>query len=375
MLCMAKVELKNVTRNYGGHPQESVAPEDKNRPALDSINMTVGDGEIISVVGPSGCGKSTLLKIVAGLEFPDKGEVLYNDFDVTQVEPQKRGIGMVFQDYALYPVMKGQGNLHYYFEVHQRTEAEMEQRTREVAQIMGVGFDLLMGRHTDTLSGGEQQRVAIARCIVRDPLIFLMDEPISNLDAKLREATRMEMKKLLRKFKVTTLYVTHDQQEAIFMGDRIAVMRKGKIEQIGTFDDLYYTPANLFVATFIGSPPMNIIPVQNNFRTLTTASGDKLEMPSHFVADGSYRMGIRPEGWVLDAADGIKMPVRHIERIPTEQASFIHGTIAGQNIAVLAPLDYPKVTELRIAPDWVQVYFFDAKTEKALHTPNIPELF
>src|SRR5215217_8773922 len=151
---------------------------------------------------------------------------------------------MVFQVYALYPTMKSQGNLHYYFEVHQRTQEEMDQRTREIAQIMGVGFDQLISQGTSTLSGGEQQRVAIARCIVRDPLIFLMDEPISNLDAKLRERTRIEIKKMLRRFKVTTLYVTHDQQEAIFMGDRIVVMRKGKIEQIGTFDELYYTPVN-----------------------------------------------------------------------------------------------------------------------------------
>jgi ABC-type sugar transport system ATPase subunit len=372
---MAKVELKNVIRNYGGQLDETALVEDKNRPALNDVSMTIGEGEIVSVVGPSGCGKSTLLKVVAGLEFPDKGQILYNDFDVTQVEPQKRGIGMVFQDYALYPVMKGQGNLHYYFEVHQRTEAEMEQRTREIAQTMGVGFDLLMGRQTDTLSGGEQQRIAIARCIVRDPLIFLMDEPISNLDAKLRESTRMEIKRLLRRFKVTTLYVTHDQQEAIFMGDRIAVMRKGKLEQIGTFDDLYYTPVNLFVATFIGSPPMSIIPIKHREGMIVTDNGTTLAMPVVVVADGSYRMGVRSEGWLLDVPQGFTMPVRHIERIPTEQAAYIHGTIEGQNIAVVAPLDYPKVTEVRVCPDWERVYFFDTTTEAAIHTPTIPELF
>ena len=141
---MAKVEVKHIVRNYGTQLEEMALIEDKHRPALDDVNMMVADGEIVSVVGPSGCGKSTLLKVVAGLELPDSGQVLYNDFDVTHVEPQKRGIGMVFQDYALYPVMKGQGNLHYYFEVHQRTQEEMEQRTHEVAQIMGVGFDLLM---------------------------------------------------------------------------------------------------------------------------------------------------------------------------------------------------------------------------------------
>ena len=147
--------------------------------------------------------------------------------------PQDRGVGMVFQDYALYPSMRGKGNLAYYFQVHQRSEAEAEQRTRKVAEIMGVGFDHLMGRVPTTLSGGEQQRVAIGRCIVRDPSLFLMDEPICNLDAKLRESTRLELKKLLRNFAITSLYVTHDQQEAVFMGDRIAVMREWPHRAIG----------------------------------------------------------------------------------------------------------------------------------------------
>ena len=202
-----------------------------------------------------------------------------------------------------------------------------------------------------------------------------MDEPISNLDAKLRESTRIEIKKMLRRFKVTTLYVTHDQQEAIFMGDRIAVMRKGKIEQIGTFDDLYYSPANLFVATFIGSPPMTIIPVKNQSRTLIVEDGGSFDMPSDIVGAGTYKFGVRPEGWVLDDAQGVVMPVRHIERIPTEQAAFLHGTIAGQNVTVLAPLDYSDVPEIRIAPNWEQVYFFDAVDGTVIHTPGIPELF
>ena len=371
---MAKVELKNIVRNYQAQLEDTALIEDKNRPALSNINLTIAEGEIVSVVGPSGCGKSTLLKVIAGLEFPDSGQVLYNDFDVTHVEPQKRGIGMVFQDYALYPTMKGQGNLHYYFEVHQRTQEEMDQRTREVAQIMGVGFDQLIGQNTTALSGGEQQRVAIARCIVRDPLIFLMDEPISNLDAKLRERTRIEIKRMLRKFKVTTLYVTHDQQEAIFMGDRIVVMRKGNIEQVGTFDELYYTPVNLFVATFIGSPPMSILPVSKQGNTLKI--GDtSLEMLPISLEDGAYRLGVRSEGWELNNPQGVMMAVRHIERIPTEQASFIHGTVGGESVSVLAPLDQAQVSEIRVMPKWDQVYFFDASSEAALHTPSVPELF
>lgn len=370
---MAKVELRNVTRNYGVQ-EENASRFDRNRPALNNISLTMADGEIISVVGPSGCGKSTLLKIIAGLEFADQGQVLYNDFDVTKVEPQMRGIGMVFQDYALYPTMKGKGNLHYYFEVHQRTDEEMEERVHEVARMMGVGFDLLMGQKTDTLSGGEQQRVAIGRCIVRDPLVFLMDEPISNLDAKLRESTRIEIKRMLRKFKVTTLYVTHDQQEAIFMGDRIAVMRLGNLEQIGTYDDLYYTPANLFVATFIGAPPMAVLPVTRSGDTLTLADGQTLTLPGGFdLPEGAMRLGVRPEGWLL--GEGFTLPVRHIERIPTEQAAFVHGSLGEANIAAMAPLDYPKAEQVQIIPNWEQVYFFSAEDETPLYTPGVPELF
>jgi ABC-type sugar transport system ATPase subunit len=179
---------------------------------------------------------------------------------------------------------------------------------------------------------------------------------------------------MLRKFKVTTLYVTHDQQEAIFMGDRIAVMRKGNIEQIGTFDDLYYTPANLFVASFIGSPPMNVIPVTKQGSTLKLSDGGMLATPLD-VADGAYRLGVRAEGWTLNDPQGVAMPVRHIERIPTEQASFVHGTLAGQNVIALAPLNQPDEREVRATPNWEQVYLFEAAGEGVVHTPGVPDLF
>jgi ABC-type sugar transport system ATPase subunit len=304
--------------------------------------------------------------------------VLYNDHDVTRIEPQHRGVGMVFQDYALYPTMKGKGNLAYYFEVHQRTQEEVEQRTREVAEIMGVGFELLTSQRTDTLSGGEQQRVAIGRCIVRDPYVFLMDEPISNLDAKLRERTRLEIKKMLRKFKVTTVYVTHDQQEAIFMGDRIAVMRKGRLEQFGTFDDLYYTPANLFVATFIGTPPMSIIPAAVSAGALSVEEAAWTlpdDIAEALAGRSQVRLGMRAEGWDAHTPDGALMNVRYIERIPTEQAAFAHGTLNGVSVTVLLPLDTPDAPQLRVTPRWELVYCFDAAAETALHTPGVPELF
>jgi ABC-type sugar transport system ATPase subunit len=374
---MAALDVDHVTKHYDSADAVTLTGGFKKPPALDDVSLHVDDGETVSIVGSSGCGKSTLLKVVAGLEFSNSGRVLFNEIDVTNAAPQDRGVGMVFQDYALYPTMKGKGNLAYYFQVHDRTQEEADQRTREVAQIMGVGFDLLMGRVPTTLSGGEQQRVAIGRCIVRDPSLFLMDEPISNLDAKLRESTRIELKKLLRKFAVTTLYVTHDQQEAIFMGDRIAVMRDGKIVQVGSFDDLYYSPVNLFVAQFIGSPPISIIPatVEDHQISIGNAHWPLPNDIAQSVPPGSIRVGVRPEGWNLNAPDGAAVPIRHIERIPTERSSFLFGSLADARIVIAAGIDVPEVTEIRASPDWDRAYFFAADSEETVRVPGVLELF
>lgn len=227
--------------------------------ALDGLDLTVGDGETMAVVGPSGCGKSTLLRVVAGLEPLDEGSVYFDERLMTEVKPKDRGIGMVFQSYALYPHMKGEGNLGFFFRVRHRPSEEMMERIRVTAEIMGIGFDQLLDRKPKTLSGGQQQRVAIGRCIVRDPSLFLFDEPLSNLDAKLRSSTRVEIKRLLHRFNITAIYVTHDQTEAITLGDRIAVMRAGKIEQVGTYHEIVGRPVNSFVAGFLGLPPMNLL--------------------------------------------------------------------------------------------------------------------
>ncbi|MFH1085740.1 MAG: ABC transporter ATP-binding protein, partial [Chloroflexota bacterium] len=206
--------------------------------ALDDLSLTIQEGEAMAIVGPSGCGKSTLLRVVAGLETMDSGNVFYDDKLMNDVAPKDRGIGMVFQSYALYPHMKGEGNLAFFFKVRQRPDEEMLERIRITSEIMGIGFEMLLARKPGTLSGGQQQRVAIGRCIVRDPSLFLFDEPLSNLDAKLRVSTRIEIKRLLQRFKITAIYVTHDQTEAITLGDRIAVMRAGKIEQLGTYYEI-----------------------------------------------------------------------------------------------------------------------------------------
>ena len=228
--------------------------------ALDQVDLTVPDGRTMAVLGPSGCGKSTLLRVVSGLETDYSGELYYDDQNMMDVPPRDRYIGMVFQNYALYPHFEGHGNLSFFFRMRKAPDEETEERIRVTSEIMGIGFNSLLQRKPGTLSGGQQQRVAIARAIVRRPRVFLFDEPLSNLDAKLRSQTRVEIKRLLRRFSITALYVTHDQTEAMALGDLVAVMRAGRIEQVGPFEEVRRQPANTFVAGFLGIPPMSLLP-------------------------------------------------------------------------------------------------------------------
>ena len=228
--------------------------------ALDQVDLTVPDGRTLAVLGPSGCGKSTLLRVISGLEADYSGELFYDDQNMMDVPPRDRYIGMVFQNYALYPHFEGHGNLSFFFRMRKAPDEEAEERIRITSEIMGIGFNSLLQRKPGTLSGGQQQRVAIARAIVRRPRVFLFDEPLSNLDAKLRSKTRVEIKRLLRRFSITALYVTHDQTEAMALGDLVAVMRAGRIEQVGPFEEVRRQPANTFVAGFLGIPPMSLLP-------------------------------------------------------------------------------------------------------------------
>jgi ABC-type sugar transport system ATPase subunit len=365
---MAEIELRGVVKRFS----EASLMASAGHAALDHIDLTIRDGETLAVVGPSGCGKSTLLKVVAGLEYPESGRVLYGGEDYTEIKPKDRGVGMVFQDYALYPTRKGEGNLKYYFEVRGAGQDEKVKRVREVAELMGVDFETLLGQDSSTLSGGQQQRVAIARCIVRDPKLFLMDEPIVNLDAKLRERTRLEMRKLLKKFRVTTLFVTHDQQEAVFMGDRIAVMREGKVVQLGTYDDLYYTPVDRFVAGFIGSPAMTFF--SGTVQGGAFQSGNvRWEVPADFAPEGGDTvLGVRPESWRL--GEGVEMPLRHTERLSSERTSILHGDLAGERVAVLTDLAYAG-NSVRLTPDWDKTYLFDPHSGACTRSPEALELF
>ncbi len=260
---MSSIRLEGVVKKY--YPERPLffkkQSESSGIFALDHVYLDIKEGETMGVIGPTGCGKTTLLKVIAGLEKIEEGTVYFGDRDVTKLRPRERGIGMVFQNYALYPHMVSRENLAFPFRLRKWPEHMIDERIEFTADTLGVGFRELLGRMPRTLSQGQKQRVALGRCIIRNPTVFLMDEPLSSLDAKLRIKTRLEIKKILKKFSVTTVYVTHDQSEAVALSDRIAIMREGKIEQVGTFDEIYEHPVNLFVAGFVGDPSMNLLPL------------------------------------------------------------------------------------------------------------------
>ena len=281
---MATIELQNVSKTYDGDVL-----------AVDDVSLTIGDSEFMVLVGPSGCGKSTLMRIVAGLEKTTSGSILIGGEDVTDVDPQDRDIAMVFQNYALYPHMTVAGNLAFGLKIRKTPRDESARRVAEAARILGL--EPLLGRKPAQLSGGQRQRVAMGRAMVREPQAFLMDEPLSNLDAKLRVQMRTELRRLSERLKTTTLYVTHDQVEAMTLGHRVAVMRDGILQQVDSPQVLYHRPANLFVATFMGSPSMNLVEATLEAGTLRFA-GIALRAPDWLEIgdwDGSRLIvGIRP---------------------------------------------------------------------------------
>jgi multiple sugar transport system ATP-binding protein len=225
--------------------------------AVDNVSLTIADGEFLVLVGPSGCGKSTLLRMVAGLEEVTEGSISIDGRDVTDLPPRERDVAMVFQSYALYPHKTVRDNLGYGLKVRRTPKAEIDRRVSDVAKQLGL--EELLGRRPAALSGGQRQRVAMGRAIVREPKAFLMDEPLSNLDAKLRVGMRAQLSALHARLRTTTIYVTHDQIEAMTLGERVAVLRDGRIQQVDTPQELYMRPANVFVAAFIGSPAMNLV--------------------------------------------------------------------------------------------------------------------
>ncbi|WP_129339043.1 ABC transporter ATP-binding protein [Cellulomonas endophytica] len=319
---MATVTFDQATRLYPG----------SERPAVDALNLHVGDGEFLVLVGPSGCGKSTSLRMLAGLEDVNAGRILIGDRDVTDVQPKDRDIAMVFQNYALYPHMTVADNMGFALKIAGTPKAEIRTRVEEAAKILDL--TQYLDRKPKALSGGQRQRVAMGRAIVRQPQVFLMDEPLSNLDAKLRVQTRTQIASLQRRLGVTTVYVTHDQTEALTMGDRIAVLKDGLLQQVGTPRDMYDTPANVFVAGFIGSPAMNIgtFPVQNGVATLGNAS---INVPRDAISalgnedGGKITIGFRPESLDVVPAgspDSIPVVVNIVEELGSD--AFVYGSLA-----------------------------------------------
>ena len=298
--------------------------------ALDHVNLKIPNGRTFVIVGPSGCGKSTLLRVVAGLIHDYSGQVLYDEEDMREIPPKDRYIGMVFQNYALYPNFKNEGNLSFFFQMHKISDEETYERIQYTSELMGIGFKDLLPRKPGTLSGGERQRVAIARAIVRAPRLLLFDEPLSNLDAKLRVQTRIEIKRLLRRFSITTLYVTHDQVEAIALADQIVVMHEGRIEQTGPYQDLIENPVNMFVAGFFGVPPMTLFSGGFVSGSRLAVEDDLIPLPERILPlvqnDQAVTWGIRPEAVTVSAEAPPPGGVQLAGAVESLESDFVHHT-------------------------------------------------
>jgi ABC-type sugar transport system ATPase subunit len=309
---MAEVRLDHVTKRF-----------DDEVVALDDLTLEVADGEFLILVGPSGCGKTTALRIVAGLEKATDGTVQIGDRMVNDVTPRDRDIAMVFQNYALYPHMTVRKNLAFGLKERRMPKPEIERRVREVSAILGL--DELMRRRPAQLSGGQRQRVAMGRALVREPAAFLLDEPLSNLDAKLRVQMRAELKRIHQRLGITTIYVTHDQVEAMTLGDRIVVMSNGRVQQVGRPQVVYRRPANVFVAGFIGSPPMNLLRGRADGRQVRAG---ELSIATSAPA-GDVAVGLRPED-LRPARDGMPTLEFEVEVVePLGNEVVVHGAVAG----------------------------------------------
>ncbi len=352
---MAAINITNVSKIYAGGVE-----------AVKSVSIDIADGEFIVLVGPSGCGKSTLLRMVAGLEAISKGTVEIGDRVINDVEPAERDIAMVFQNYALYPHMTVYNNLAYGLKNRGTPKAEIDARVAEAARMLEI--EQYLTRKPRALSGGQRQRVAMGRAIVRKPAAFLFDEPLSNLDAKLRVSMRGEIKQLQKRLGTTSLYVTHDQLEAMTLADRLVVLNGGQIEQIGRPLDVYHTPASTFVASFIGSPAMNLLRGTRDGNTLHFGS-QVLDLGRAPAFPGPITVGIRAEDLRIASADeqSLTLKVEYIEELGAQR--LVHGTVDGKKLtASLSPeIEIGETMALTIAPE--RLHFFDADTGRRLAQP------
>ena len=346
---MATLTLKNVKKRFGSTE------------VIHGVSVDIADGEFIVIVGPSGCGKSTLLRMVAGLETASEGEILIDGNRVNEREPMDRDIAMVFQNYALYPHMTVRQNMAYGLKIAKKPKAEIERRVGDAAKLLQL--EQFLDRKPKQLSGGQRQRVAMGRAIVREPAVFLFDEPLSNLDAKLRVQMRLEIKELQKRLGITSLYVTHDQVEAMTMADRMIVMNSGVAEQIGSPLEVYESPQTLFAAQFIGSPAMNVLDGDLGAGKLKFKNGAAI--PCNLDQDGTVKVGIRPEHLVLDENGGIGIAPMLAE--PLGANTLVHGRLVGASDSLTASLPgvqkiHANSATMRFTVDPKNVHLFDDKT-------------
>ncbi|MDQ4078084.1 MAG: ABC transporter ATP-binding protein [Chloroflexota bacterium] len=349
---MPHIRLEGITVRYG-----SVT-------ALDHISFHVRNGETMAVVGPSGCGKTTLLKTIAGLIEPDAGHVYFNERDVTDLRPAERGIGMLFQDFALFPHFDSRSNIAFPLKI--RNQPDIDKRVQETAQRLGIDRKYLLERSPTTLSAGEQQLVALGRALISDPAVLLMDEPMSKLDAQTRLRTRAQLGRLMELFHTTALYVTHDEQEARALADRMAVMREGRILQVGTPGELYRRPAHVFVAQFVGSPAMNILPARIEGEHLWI-DGAKQPLPlpplRTRLADGPILVGFRPEHLQIEAEGPLSIAATQVEPLLAQRVKVIYGEMEEEPLIAQVPATTTvrpgNTLELTIAPE--DLHLFDPR--------------
>ena len=347
---MATLTLSNVGKSYDGAAK-----------AVSNVDLDIADGEFIVLVGPSGCGKSTLLRMVAGLESITEGEVRIGDQVVNDLDPAERDIAMVFQNYALYPHMSVQQNLEYGLKNRGTPKPEIAARVAEAARILEL--TPYLDRRPRQLSGGQRQRVAMGRAIVRQPKAFLFDEPLSNLDAKLRVQMRAEIKQLQRRLGTTSLYVTHDQLEAMTLADRLVVLNGGKIEQLGTPLEVYRRPASTFVAAFIGSPAMNLVPAVVDGGKMRVGEGS---LPLAAAVDASeITIGLRAEDLRMTQDEGLRFDVRYVEELGAQR--LVHGAVGEGMVALSLPAEMPFAEHFNLTVDPAAVHLFSRADGRRLN--------
>jgi len=348
---MASVTYDSATRLYPGSSD----------PAVDQLDLHIEDGEFLVLVGPSGCGKSTSLRMLAGLEDVNGGRILIGDNDVTHKEPKERDIAMVFQNYALYPHMTVADNMGFALKLAKVDKTDLKARVIEAAKLLDL--EKFLDRKPKELSGGQRQRVAMGRAIVRQPQVFLMDEPLSNLDAKLRVQTRTQIAQLQRRLGTTTVYVTHDQVEAMTMGDRVAVLKDGVLQQCATPRELYSRPTNVFVAGFMGSPGMNLftLPIDNGAVSLGGWSIPVTREVADASADGTVVVGIRPEHFDL-GSEGIEMEVDVVEELGSDAYVYGRAVALASDVQIVSRADWrnppAKGARVSLRADPSHIHFF-----------------